>query len=247
VRALSVRIRGDFRSLRALLPEVLSDARRRSDLYLETTMRRGANVLFLVDDDPRGARAMLAETRWESPTSGFHFQHWLELEAIAETSLYEGHGARTLDEHAAPLRRLRWSTVQRQQRVRVLSRSLHARLLLARAAAGSSVTSSLLECAWLARNLDAEGSAHAKVRGAMIRAGIASLRGDDERATRRLRWAIEHADAEGLELIAATARRRLGARLGGDEGRALVATADAWMSSQGVRCAERLARVEAPF
>jgi serine/threonine protein kinase len=247
VRALSVRIRGDFRSLRALLPEVLADARRRSDLYLETTMRRGANVLFLVDDDPGGARTMLADTRWEAPTRGFHFQHWLELEAIAETALYEGRGARMLDEHAAPLRRLRWSTVQRQQRVRVLARSLQARLLLSRAAEGRSVARSLLECAWLARGLEAESTPHSMVRGAMIRAGIASIRGEREVAARRLRWAIEHADAEGLALVAASARRRLGALEGGDEGRALVAAADAWFASQGVRVAERLARIEAPF
>ena len=47
-------------------------------------------------------------------------------------------------------------------------------------------------------------------------------------------------------LYAAAARRRLGEMLGGDEGRALVETADAWMRSETIVNPERMTEVFAP-
>jgi hypothetical protein len=252
VRALSVRLRGDFRALRALLPEVLADARRRSELYLETTMRRGANVLLLADDDPTGARERLAETHWDAPAGRVHIQHWAELEGQVETALYVGRGEEEAALHAPMFRRLRWSAVLRQQRVRVLTRSLQGRLWLAQAAAQGArapVTTALTlaRCAALARQLEAEELPHAQVRAAMLRAGVAALRGDDEASIAALRGAAELADQEGLGLLAAVARRRLGEHLGGGEGRALLDASEAWMALQGVRRSDRLSRIEAPF
>ncbi len=45
----------------------------------------------------------------------------------------------------------------------------------------------------------------------------------------------------GMSLFAAAAQRSLGSLLGGDEGRALVAAADQWMTSQGIRNPARMA------
>ena len=49
-----------------------------------------------------------------------------------------------------------------------------------------------------------------------------------------------------MGLFAAAARRRLGGLLGGDEGRALIAQADAWMAGQEIRNPARMAACIAP-
>jgi formate-dependent phosphoribosylglycinamide formyltransferase (GAR transformylase) len=85
-----------------------------------------------------------------------------------------------------------------------------------------------------------------QVAARLIRAGAASVRGDSDRAAKHLADAISRADAEQIELFAAAARRRLGVILGGDEGRALVARADAWMVAQSIRDPARMAACLVP-
>ena len=49
-----------------------------------------------------------------------------------------------------------------------------------------------------------------------------------------------------MPLYAAVARRRLGALLGGDAGRDLVAQADSWMAGQGIVNPSRMTALFAP-
>jgi hypothetical protein len=49
-----------------------------------------------------------------------------------------------------------------------------------------------------------------------------------------------------MGLYAAAARRCLGLMVGGDEGRDLVAVADAWMAAQTIRNPERMTAMLAP-
>ncbi len=171
LRAFRVRIGGDFVHLRRILPEILHDARRRGDRYLETTMRRGANVLFLCDDDVAGSERMLRELHWDAPLGGFQFQHWLAFDAMAENLLYQGEGHRILERHADDLASLRWSLVERQQPVRALSRSLWGRAWLARAERGLDVARAVVTVSALARSLVSEGYPDAIARGTCSRPG----------------------------------------------------------------------------
>lgn len=247
VRALSVRIRGDFQGVRKLVSVALADAKNRGDLYLETTLRRGATFLHLADDEPDAVHQALHDTDWKSPYRGFHLQHWVGLDAASEADLYAGEGHRTLERRAAEWRGLERSLVQRQQRVRILSKSLRARLLLAGARAGQDVRASLAACRKLADALEGEMLPYAVIRGKLVRAGVHALMHDDERANALLRDVMDEAAREGLEFLREVAASRLGRRLGGDEGRALGEGAARWFSRQRVRNPERILEVEAPF
>lgn len=236
VRALTLLLLGELQTLRETLPEDIADARRRNDRYLETTMTRGSVMMWLCDGELAHAQRALSETLWTSWQDGFHIQHWLELEGYAQIDLYEGRGHTTLDRHSAQFRALRRSLIVRLQRPRILARTTRGKLLLARAAHGTAKTSSLLECAWLASRLEAEGLGYARARAALLRAGIAAVRGDREGARAALHHAITVADRFGLALTGAVARMRLG----DDAGRA-------WMTRARVREPERVCDVEAPF
>jgi hypothetical protein len=80
----------------------------------------------------------------------------------------------------------------------------------------------------------------------LIVAGVASVRGDADGAARALTAAAEGFEATDMGLFAAASRRQLGRLLGGDEGRALIARADAWMAAQSVRRPDRMAACLAP-
>ena len=245
VRSLTLRLLGAFEALRTRLPEDLADARRRGDRYLETTLRRGAVQVWLCDGDVREARDALDGRAWPSFREGFHIQHWLEIEGHADVALYEGSAETVLERFREELRAQRWSLVARLQRPRILGWATRGKLLLARAARHRD-RASLFECAWLARRLWREDLGYARVRALLLRAGIANLRGEEERAIGALRETVAIADRIGLGLTGAAARRRLAGHVGGDEGRLLLRDSDAWMRTQRVVDPARIAEVEAP-
>jgi hypothetical protein len=81
----------------------------------------------------------------------------------------------------------------------------------------------------------------------LTRAGaVVAARGDDARAIALLRSAVAGLDGAGMQLYAAASRRCLGKMLGGDEGRALIDAADAWMREEGIAAPARVTAVLAP-
>jgi hypothetical protein len=80
----------------------------------------------------------------------------------------------------------------------------------------------------------------------LLRAGIASVQGQSEEALRLLTQAEEEFHTADMEMYAAAARRQRGKLLGGDEGKALIASADAFMAEQDVKVPERIAAMLAP-
>jgi len=244
LRAFRVRIGGDFVHLRKILPEILNDARRRGDRYLETTMRRGANVLFLCDDDVAGSERMLEELRWDAPLGGYQFQHYFAFEAAAENLLYQGEGHRILERHGDALSAVLLSHVERQQPVRALSRSLWGRAWLARAERGLDVTRAVVTASVLARGLLAEGYPDAIARGHLLRAGVAAVRGSDPAPA--LRAAIDWAERYSLLHVGAAAHQRLAECSAGAAARAHAEAAARYAEVHGIRRPAAMTDVCAP-
>src|SRR5262249_46327180 len=97
-----------------------------------------------------------------------------------------------------------------------------------------------------ARLLRRERIAWAEALAQLVRAGVAMGRRDAEGTRQLLEEAAGGLEAAGLCLHAAAARRRLGERVAGSQGRRLVERAEAWMKSQNVRRPDRMTALLAP-
>ena len=97
-----------------------------------------------------------------------------------------------------------------------------------------------------ARHLERERMPWGQALAQLVRASVAATGGAVEPAVRCLLAAETGFAAADMALHAATARRRRGQLTGGEEGRALVHTADAWMAAQSIRNAARLTAMLAP-
>jgi hypothetical protein len=86
-----------------------------------------------------------------------------------------------------------------------------------------------------AARLEREPLGHATAAAALIRAAVARARALPDASLALLGVAAAAYDAEGMKLHAACARRGAGELLGGVEGRARVAMADAALEAEGVR------------
>jgi hypothetical protein len=237
---------GEFTELRRNFDTLVRDARRRGDLFLETTLKRGSNAVSMADGDLEQAYEILEQVRWPTPEGGFHLQHWFEHKAYGELALYEGNAAKRIEEAREDFDRVAKSTFAHVQFVRCESRWLHGRLLVSASASGHGPGSALGRAARFARQLLGEHIGYATVWGLLLRAGVEHLRDERDRAIATLREAVEQAEANGMMFCAAAARLRGGKLLGGDEGTALVAAAEAWMSEQEIAAPDQMVEVAAP-
>ena len=87
---------------------------------------------------------------------------------------------------------------------------------------------------------------YAAVWAQLLRAGQRLVNDDIEAGIEALAEAERLARAASMNLMAASAQLRRGQLLGGAEGAQLVAEATTWMTGQGIRSPERMARVWSP-
>jgi hypothetical protein len=130
--------------------------------------------------------------------------------------------------------------------IRILMWLFHGGSALACAAAGLRPGAMRRAAARAARRMERERTRWGNALALLLRAGVAAGRGEHEVARGLLTDAAGRLDAVGMGSYAAAARRRLGTLLGGDEGRALVEQADAWMGGQGVKDPIRMTALHAP-
>ncbi|HEY3124634.1 MAG TPA: protein kinase [Thermoanaerobaculia bacterium] len=240
---------GEIAELSSRLPTLLREARERDDLFAETSLRsRHSYIAWLASDEPRKARSVTqdAVARWSK--RAFYMQHYYALVAEADTALYmrEPHVALRIlrERHQA----LRHSRLMRVHHLRVEWLHLRARSEIAMAPSvdPSSCESLLSEAESHARRIERERVHWADALAALARAGIASIRGNRVEAARQLGFAASHFAFSDMALYAAVSRRRLGSIVGGEKGKALADSADAWMRNQGIQNPAGFAEMLAP-
>jgi hypothetical protein len=232
------------------VPRIVQEASARGDLYVATSVGNGLpNMVWLAQDDPSGAleRVLDGMRRWSQRE--FHTQHYWKLLAEAQIDLYRGDPTAAWSRIVATWPDLKRSMLLRVQMVAIEVGHLRARaaLALARETSRESERARLLRAAAAdAGRLQQTGAPWALPLAALVRAGIAAIRGDADSAARLGDQAAYGFDAVDMALYAAAARRRRGEIIGGDEGRELVDAADAMMKRELIRKPERMAAVLVP-
>jgi hypothetical protein len=238
---------GEVAEIRRRLPALIQEARERDDRYAVTNLSLVVRTFVrLADDEPERARRELRQVMDGWSQQGFHVQHMNRLFDETQIDLYQGEGTAAWERVTGHWPALARSHLLRVQQVRVFLLHLRARVALAGAPAAAQPARLLHAAERDARLLRCEGVAWAEALAQLVSAGVAMGRHDAGGARRLLEDAAGRLDAAGMRLHAAAARRRLGERVAGTEGRRLVEQADAWMNGQGVRRPDRMTALLAP-
>jgi serine/threonine protein kinase len=223
------------------------EARQRGDRYLAaTTGTRIESLAWLADDNVAGARARADEAVQHWSRQRFHLQHLNQLCAHLDIDLYAGAGAAGWRRLCEARPALEASLLLRVQFVRIDILHSSGRCAVAAAAVAADPRAMLRAAEGYARQLDRQRVPWASAHALSTRAGAAMVRGDFADARRQLIAAVDAFENISMGLYAAAARRHLGKLVGGDEGHALIAHADAWMIDQGISNPAQMAASIAP-
>jgi hypothetical protein len=243
---------GDLKELVRRAPAALREALDRGDLYAAVNLRIGhPNFYWLVLDDPEAAQREVTEAMRQWSKEGFHLEHYYELYALTNADLYTGQAERAYERAHAAWAGMRRSLITRVQAIRIYGWHMRGRGALAVAAKegrGRGGKKGVLLDAALAdaRHIEREKMPWSSGLATLLRAGVAELRGERDRAASLLGRAAAEFDASDMALHAAVARRCLGALDPNGAGRSAGAAARDWMTEQGVRDPVRMTRALAP-
>ncbi len=242
---------GGLRELSLHLPGLIREALQRDDLMMVATLRiRHAYLMHLAVDDPDTARANLRDVVDEWSHKGFHNQHYWALIADAETAIYRGEPIGAREQLENQWQQLKRSRLLRFQLYRVEALHVRARSALAltvqRAETDHRSEALLRSVNADANRIEREVAPWASPLAGLLRAGLAAARRNDAEVSRLLLVAEDEFRRLDMALYAAVAQRRRGELLGGDQGKALAAAADAWMAAQDIKNPERMADMLAP-
>jgi serine/threonine protein kinase/tetratricopeptide (TPR) repeat protein len=242
---------GEIAEISRRLPVLLESARARGDLFDAANLRAShSNIVWLAADRPQEARLQIGDALRNWSSRGFHLQHFYELFGIAQNDIYVGDGEAAWKRVTEGWPNMKASFLLQFQTLRVEMHSIRARAALAVASNSPPSRGERTTFASFAerdaKHLAGEGAAWAEALSLLIRAQVVFLRGDLEASAALLRQSVESFERRGMALYAAVARRHLGLLIQGDEGAALVATSDAWMTSEGIQNRRRMAHLLAP-
>ncbi|MBI3694136.1 MAG: protein kinase [Acidobacteria bacterium] len=241
---------GEWDELTRRVPVLVKEARERGDL-LFPSYAVGLHVVHLAADDPEKAREEARRGLEGWSPQGFHLQHYWNLVAEGEIDLYSGRALDTWNRVLESWPGLSRSLLLRIQVVLIISWHVRARSALALAArpdSRSSLTEAQLlqEAERAARRIERERMPWGDALAWLVRAGVAASRGDRETAVAWLVSAEKASEASDMAHYAAAARRRRGELIGGDAGKALIDSADAWMIGQKVKDPDQMTATLAP-
>jgi hypothetical protein len=212
-------------------------------MYLETTVNQFPRITALLgDDEPEQARQLARDAIAKWSQQGFHVQHLTAFYGEMLIDLYNGDALAAWRRATTTWPELEESMLLWIQHVHIDSLQYSGRAALAAARHGEPPAPLLKHAGRIAGILDRQRLPWADAFAAHLRAGIASIRGDEAASVSLLRRAIDGFDQGGLQLYAAAARRVLGRLVGGDEGRSLVTRCDEWMAGQSIRSPEKMVR-----
>jgi eukaryotic-like serine/threonine-protein kinase len=181
------------------------------------------------------------------PHDRYLLQHWHRMFGEAEIELYVGEGAQAYARVERDAEAVKKSLLLNVQHMRAQTMFIRGRCAIASIAAQPALKSKrLAEARTLARRLEKEGMGWTAPLSAILSAGAASVEGDVPAAAALLRVAIERAEAAQMSGYARAARHQLGMLIGGDEGKALVVSAQESMAAQGVVVPHRFASTLVP-
>ena len=244
----ALRWMGRWAEMKAMLPELLEDARLRGDLYAQAILQMHAgSCAEMANDNPAQALAGLSLLeRWSN--TGFHVEHLIEMHNQAEIALYNGNGAEALS-----IVGKRWPALRRSLLLHVRTLHIQMRSLRARAALSAAQEANSSDRRDLLRLAEREELAIRKQRAPwgnavveLIRAGRQSLLGQQEDAVASLQVAETASVRTAMRLHDAFARRARGLLISGDGGRELVDAAERELNAEGIVSPSRLAGVFIP-
>jgi len=220
----------------------MRDAKERGDMYMTGTL--GTLMMAIVrvaDDDLESGQDELRQVSRLWSRQGFHIQHHNCVLASCLISLYRGDNAETWERLEMLRPTYARSLLLRVQTIRIELYRFRARGALAASRVADYPGRLVQEAVRTVRSLEREDFPAAAAHALSIRAQIAASRGASFAARSLFEGAICAYRELGMSLFAAATQRGLGSLLGGDEGMALVAEADQWMTSQGIRNPARMA------
>jgi hypothetical protein len=238
---------GETSEISIRLPRLLQEARGRGDLLAEASaVNFGGTLAWLARDDPDGAREAMRRAMGQWSRQEFHTQHFTSLAGQTQIDIYSGDAetawARLTEQWPA----LKGSFLLRIQAIRVFMLHLRGRTALALATQAKEPESWLRAAEADARRLEKEDALWARPLAHLLRAGVAARRGWAADATSLLQSATAGFQSADMGLFAAAARRCHSVLLGGEEGLALAADADAWMTRQRIQNPALMTALHAP-
>lgn len=232
---------GEMSALREHVPRRLREAEHRGDLCAATDMRTGLpNAVWLAADDvDRAARETdAAMERWSQ--KGFHIQHYHDALARTHIALYRGDTGGAMQTLTPMWQALHNSMLSRIKTLHFESMLLRGRVLAAHAASTNDLTG-LDEALILAKKLAKEPLPAGASASAVVRAAVASARGEAGECTALLETAAEGFERADMALWAAACRLFHARLVGGDEGAQLGSRQQEWMREQHIVAPERFA------
>ncbi len=227
--------------------DIFQEARDRGDHYMVATPGPFVGTIVrLAEDDIDGARRFADDALGQWSHQGFHIQHLNFYYGSLYIDSYAGDAAaawRRITE-TEPL--LQSSLLLRIQQVHADVIQHTGRCAVAMAAVSADPGPLLRVAEKSARRLDRQRLPWTSALAQLIKAGVASVRGDAGSAERLLADAAQRFDSADMAVFAASARRQLGQLRGGDEGRELIEQADTSMRVQLIVNPSRMASCLAP-
>lgn len=234
---------GEMAEVERRVARQLVAAEERGNQLGTTDLRTRLNMTWLAGDDPeRAHREVDLALRGRD---GFHLVHYNGFWARNQADLYAGDfeaARQRLDEV--------WPRLARSPLMRIQILKMEAHSIRGRTSLAAQVLRKGSDPAQIVRNSAAVIAAgnlpYTTTLSNLLLAGLAASEGRDEQTAALLRQSLKDAQAAQMHLHAAAARRQLGTLLGGEEGKAHINEADAWMQKQRIARPERMTAMLIP-